>query len=178
MRLTLYTDFSLRILLYLGSKQRSELSTIQDISNAYHISKNHLMKVSHELGKAGYIETVRGRGGGIRLARTPEEINIGEVVRRMEDDFYLVECFNPSGGSCPISPVCGLKGALARALQAYLQVLNEYTLQDLLINKDDLRAILQQQEKVTPPLTTAVPHPGYEWSSQPTGHGTYESPQE
>lgn len=146
MRLTLYTDFSLRILIYLGSKEQAELSTIQDISNAYHISKNHLMKVSHELGKAGYIETVRGRGGGVRLALAPEEINIGEVVRRMEDDFYLVECFNPSGGGCPISPVCGLKGVLGKALQAYLQVLDEYTLQDLLSNKDDLRAILQAGE--------------------------------
>ncbi|SEU26380.1 Rrf2 family transcriptional regulator [Paenibacillus sp. NFR01] len=142
MRLTLYTDFSLRILLYLGAKPQTELSTIQEISQAYQISKNHLMKVSHELGKAGYIETVRGRGGGIRLAREPLMINIGEVVRRMEDDFYLVECFNATGGSCPISPVCGLKGVLGKALQAYLQVLDEYTLQDLLVNKDELRRIL------------------------------------
>lgn len=143
MRLTLYTDFSLRILLFLGAKPQTELSTIQEISQAYQISKNHLMKVSHELGKAGYIETVRGRGGGIRLAREPVTINIGEVVRRMEDDFYLVECFNAAGGSCPISPVCGLKGVLGKALQAYLQVLDEYTLQDLLVNKDELRALLQ-----------------------------------
>lgn len=176
MRLTLYTDFSLRILIYLGAKQREELTTIQDISNAYGISKNHLMKVSHELGKAGYIETVRGRGGGIRLALKPEEINIGEVVRRMEDDFYLVECFNPSGGSCPISPVCGLKGVLGRALQAYLQVLSEYTLQDLLINRDDLRAILHERSGITPPQTEGVPHPGYEWRSLPAVHGTGEAP--
>lgn len=178
MRLTLYTDFSLRILLYLGAKERNELSTIQDISNAYQISKNHLMKVSHELGKAGYIETVRGRGGGIRLAVSPEKINIGEVVRRMEDDFYLVECFNPAGCSCPISPVCGLKGALAKALQAYLQVLHEYTLQDLLINKDDLRAILQQQNQVTPPQTEDALPPGYESHLPPAGHGTGEAPRE
>jgi Rrf2 family nitric oxide-sensitive transcriptional repressor len=162
MRLTLYTDYSLRILIYLGAAKRDELSTIQDISNAYGISKNHLMKVSHELGKAGYIEAVRGRGGGIRLARQPEYINIGEVVRRMEDDLYLVECFNPSGGSCPISPVCGLKGVLSKALQAYLQVLGEYTLQDLLVNKDDLRAILQESSGVTAPGTAGVPRPGYE----------------
>ncbi|MRN55069.1 RrF2 family transcriptional regulator [Paenibacillus monticola] len=145
MRLTMYTDFSLRILLYLGAKERSELSTIQDISEAYHISKNHLMKVSHELGKAGFIETVRGRGGGIRLAHAPEEINIGEVIRRMEDDFHLVECFNSATNSCPISPVCGLKGVLGRALHAYLNVLSEYTLQDLLLNKNELQAILQPQ---------------------------------
>ncbi|KWX78538.1 Rrf2 family transcriptional regulator [Paenibacillus riograndensis] len=145
MRLTLYTDFSLRVLMYLGTKEQSELSTIQDISNAYHISKNHLMKVSHELGQAGYIETVRGRGGGIRLAKAPELINIGEVVRRMEDDFHLVECFDPSGNNCPISPACGLKGVLGRALAAYLQVLSEYTLQDLLLNKHDLQAIFQKE---------------------------------
>lgn len=178
MRLTLYTDFSLRILIYLGAKQREELTTIQDISHAYGISKNHLMKVSHELGKAGYIETVRGRKGGIRLALEPENINIGEVVRRMEDDFYLVECFNPSGGNCPISPVCGLKGVLGKALQAYLQVLDEYTLQDLLINKDDLRAILQERSEVTPPQTEDVLPPGYEWHSLPAVRGTGEAPQE
>ncbi len=177
MRLTLYTDFSLRILIYLGAKKRDELSTIQEISNAYQISKNHLMKVSHELGKAGYIETVRGRKGGIRLALEPRDINVGEVVRRMEDDFYLVECFNPAGGSCPISPVCGLKGVLGRALQAYLQVLDEYTLQDLLVNKDDLRAILQPQNEVTLPQTEDVLPPGYEWRSPPASHGTVEEPQ-
>ncbi|MBT2289342.1 Rrf2 family transcriptional regulator [Paenibacillus albidus] len=146
MRLTMYTDFSLRILLYLGTKEQSELSTIQEIAEVYHISKNHLMKVSHELGKAGYIETVRGRGGGIRLASAPEAINIGEVIRRMEDDFHLVECFNPAGNSCPIAPVCGLKGVLSRALQAYLQVLGEYTLQDLLANKHELQGLLQPGE--------------------------------
>lgn len=162
MRLTLYTDYSLRILLYLGAKEQDELSTVQGISDAYQISKNHLMKVSHELGKAGYIETVRGRGGGIRLALDPLQINIGEVVRRMEDDLYLVECFQPSGGRCPISPVCGLKGVLGKALQAYLQVLDEYTLQDLLINKDDLRAILAPTDQVTPLRTADAPHPGYE----------------
>lgn len=162
MRLTLYTDYSLRILMYLGAKQRGELTTIQDISGAYGISKNHLMKVSHELGKAGYIDTVRGRGGGIRLALAPEQINIGEVVRRMEDDFYLVECFNPSGGSCPISPACRLKGVLGRALHAYLQVLDEYTLQDLLLNKDDLRAMLQEGGSGATPQTADAPHPGYE----------------
>ncbi|MGN7760017.1 RrF2 family transcriptional regulator [Paenibacillus sp. 22594] len=145
MRLTMYTDFSLRILMYLGAKEQSELSTIQDISDAYHISKNHLMKVSHELGQAGYIEAVRGRGGGIRLAKRPELINIGEVVRRMEDDFHLVECFNPAGNSCPITPVCGLKGVLGRALSAYLQVLSEYTLADLLLNKHDLQAIFHKE---------------------------------
>ncbi len=174
----MYTDFSLRILIYLGSKNRSELSTIQEISGKYGISKNHLMKVSHELGKAGYIETVRGRRGGIRLALAPEQINIGAVVRRMEDDFYLVECFQPSGGRCPISPVCRLKGALGRALQAYLQVLDEYTLQDLLVNTEDLRVLLQLNENISPVRTADAPLPGYERHSPPAGHETAEAPPE
>ena len=102
MRLTMYTDFSLRVLIYLGTKEKGELSTIQAISDAYGISKNHLMKVTHELGKLGYIETIRGRGGGIRLAMEPEDINIGQVVRHTEDDFHLVECFDCKTNSCVI----------------------------------------------------------------------------
>ncbi|WP_088008604.1 RrF2 family transcriptional regulator [Indiicoccus explosivorum] len=149
MRLTMYTDFSLRILLYLGAKEQEELSTIKEISEAYQISKNHLMKVSHELGKAGFIETVRGRGGGIRLALPPEEINIGAVVKRMEDDFHLVECFSAEGNTCPIAPVCGLKGVLAQALKAYLDVLSQYTLADLLANRAALRMILQPGVSLT-----------------------------
>ncbi|MFP7254955.1 Rrf2 family transcriptional regulator [Terribacillus goriensis] len=143
MRLTMYTDFSLRILLYLGTKEQDKLSTIQEIATAYHISKNHLMKVAHELRQAGYIEAVRGRSGGIKLACDPKEINIGAVVRRMEDDFYLVECFNRDNNTCPIASVCGLRGILGKALQAYLQVLDAYTLQDLLENEADLRMLLR-----------------------------------
>jgi len=143
MRLTMYTDYSLRVLIYLGTKDNDKLTTIQEISDAYHISKNHLMKVTFELGKAGFIETVRGRGGGIRLADRPENINVGAVVRQMEEDFHLVECFNPEGNTCPISPICGLRGVLGKALNAYLAVLDEYTLQDLLFNKEGLRDLLR-----------------------------------
>ncbi|MDN7226665.1 Rrf2 family transcriptional regulator [Planococcus liqunii] len=143
MRLTMYTDYSLRVLIYLASTEEDKLSTIQEISDAYNISKNHLMKVTFELGKAGFIHTVRGRGGGIRLADLPENINIGTVVRRMEDDFHLVECFDMEHNRCPIAPVCGLRGVLGKALHAYLAVLDEYTLEDLLFNKEGLRAILQ-----------------------------------
>ncbi|MGK7376634.1 RrF2 family transcriptional regulator [Planococcus sp. 1R117A] len=143
MRLTMYTDYSLRVLIYLASKEENKLSTIQEISDAYNISKNHLMKVTFELGKAGFIHTVRGRGGGIRLADIPQNINIGTVVRRMEDDFHLVECFDMEHNRCPIAPVCGLRGVLGKALHAYLAVLDEYTLEDLLFNKEGLQAILQ-----------------------------------
>lgn len=138
----MYTDFSLRVLMYVGAKEKSELSTIQEISTAYGISKNHLMKVTYELGKHGYIETIRGRGGGIRLAFPPASINIGEVVRKTEDDFYLVECFNCAANRCVITPVCKLRRALHEALVAYLAVLDTYTLQDLLSNKEELGAIL------------------------------------
>lgn len=147
MRLTMYTDFSLRVLIYLGTKKRNELSTIQEISTAYGISKNHLMKVTYELGKLGYIETIRGRGGGIRLAMEPENINIGQVVRNTEDDFHLVECFDCHSNSCVITPVCGLKGALNRALQAYFKVLDEYTLADFLLQKHLLANLLFKEQQ-------------------------------
>ncbi len=142
MRLTLYTDYSLRVLLYLGSMDSDKLATIKEISESYGISKNHLMKVTHELGKLGYIETIRGRGGGIRLATKPEEIVIGKVIRQTEEDFYLVDCFNPESVGCIISPVCSLKGALNKAMHAYLTVLDEYTLSDFLHSKEELAALL------------------------------------
>lgn len=129
MKLTLYTDYSLRVLLFLGMKDPHTLSNIQEIASAYQISKNHLMKVTHELGKLGYVETVRGRNGGIRLAMNPADINIGEVVRKTEDDFYMVECFaDPS--KCAITSACGLRHVFAEATQAFLGVLDRYTLQD------------------------------------------------
>jgi len=142
----MYTDFSLRVLIYLGAKGKKELSTIQAISDAYGISKNHLMKVTHELGKLGYIETIRGRGGGIRLAMEPEAINIGQVVRHTEDDFHLVECFDCKTNRCVITPVCGLKGALNRALIAYLKVLDAYTLADFLQQKHQLANLLFNEQ--------------------------------
>ncbi|KKB37102.1 RrF2 family transcriptional regulator [Bacillus thermotolerans] len=145
MRLTLYTDYSLRVLIYLAAKRQGELSTIKEIAEAYQISKNHLMKVIHELGKLGIIETIRGRNGGIRLAKPPEEINIGKVVRQTEDDFHLVECFNLDTNKCVIAPECGLRHVLFQALQAYLKVLDQYTLKDLTGNRDMLRSLFLNQ---------------------------------
>ena len=147
MRLTLYTDYSLRVLLYLGIKGKERLTTIQEIADAYHISKNHLMKVTHDLGQMGLIETIRGRGGGIRLHTPPEEINIGQIVRRTEEDFHLVECFDQENNLCKISPACQLKFALNEALIAYLQVLDRYTLADFLISKDDMFQLLGLNQK-------------------------------
>lgn len=140
-RLTVYTDYSLRTLMYLGVRGKDHLATIQEIADAYQISKNHLMKVTYDLGQHGYIETIRGRGGGIRLAFEPDQINIGEVVRKTEDDFHLVECFNPENNLCKISPECRLKFALHEALKAYLAVLDSYTLADVLVSTDVLKEL-------------------------------------
>jgi Rrf2 family transcriptional regulator, nitric oxide-sensitive transcriptional repressor len=129
MRLTRYTDYALRTLLYLGLHGR-DLASIGDIARAYGISENHLTKVVHHLGRLGFVETVRGRGGGLRLARAPEAIGIGEVVRRTEDDLALVDCFTAT--SCAIAGACGLQRALGEALAAFLGVLDRYTLADLL----------------------------------------------
>ncbi|HEY8254602.1 MAG TPA: Rrf2 family transcriptional regulator [Rhizomicrobium sp.] len=128
--LTFYSDYSLRLLMYVSVK-RDGLVTIQEVADAYGISKNHLMKVAFELGRKGFLETVRGRGGGLRLARPPEKIGVGEVVRAMEEDFTMVECFEPKTNQCVITGPCRLRGALSRALKAYFAVLDEYTLADL-----------------------------------------------
>lgn len=143
MRLTLYTDYSLRILLFLGMKEKEKLSTIQEIADTYNISKNHLMKVTHDLGQLGLIETIRGRGGGIRLNVDPKEINIGQVVRHTEEDFHIVECFDKDNNMCKISPSCQLKHALHEAMIAFISVLDKYTLEDFLHSKDEMMALLQ-----------------------------------
>ncbi len=125
MRLTAFSDYSLRTLICLAVKGQS---TIAEISRLYGISEAHLNKVIHQLGIAGDIETIRGRGGGIRLARPPEAINVGAVVRRTED-LALVTCFE--GGTCLIAPACILQTALREALAAFLTVLDRYTVADL-----------------------------------------------
>jgi Rrf2 family nitric oxide-sensitive transcriptional repressor len=130
MRLTFYSDYSLRLLMYTALRE-GKLVTIQEVANAYGISKNHLMKVAFELGRKGYLETVRGRGGGLRLAKPPQKIGLGDVVRAMEDNFTMVECFDGKTNKCVITGSCRLRGALAKALTAYFAVLDEYTLADL-----------------------------------------------
>jgi Rrf2 family nitric oxide-sensitive transcriptional repressor len=125
MRLTLYTDYSIRVLVFL-SAHPDRLSSIAEISQAYGISKNHLMKVVQDLGRADLVTTVRGRSGGIKLARPPEAITVGEVVRLTEDGFDLVDC-----GSCVIARACGIRGILKEATRAFLAVLDGYTFGDL-----------------------------------------------
>ena len=141
MRLTVYTDFSLRVLMFLALKGDG-LATIAEIANAYGISKNHLMKVAHQLGIAGYVETVRGKGGGLRLARRPQDIVIGEVVRRTEPDMALVPCFAPVDASCTIFSSCALRGVLSEARDAFLSALDGHTLLDLVRPRASLRKLL------------------------------------
>jgi Rrf2 family nitric oxide-sensitive transcriptional repressor len=129
MRLTLYTDYSLRVLLYLAC-HKDKTVTITELADFYKISRNHLVKVVHELGLSGYILTSRGKNGGIRLARPPEEIVIGEVVRETEPDFNLLECFDPVTDHCVITKTCSLKGVLFEAQAGFLKTLDKYTLAD------------------------------------------------
>jgi Rrf2 family nitric oxide-sensitive transcriptional repressor len=141
MRLTTFSDYSLRVLIYLGTA-RERLATIDEIAAAYGISGNHLMKVVHHLARHGYVETVRGKGGGMRLSRAPESINVGEVVRGTEDSFELVECFREGDADCRIASVCVLKRALAQALEAFVATLDRYTLADLIAPARSLTRIL------------------------------------
>ena len=113
MRLTYHADYALRLLMYTALKDGA-LVQIQEVADAYGISKNHLMKVAFQLGKQGFLDTVRGRGGGLRLARPPEEISIGDVVRKSEEDFTLVECFDPQSNTCVITGPCRLRGGPAQ----------------------------------------------------------------
>lgn len=141
MRLTLHTDYALRVLMFAGVTGE-RLCTIQEVSEAYGISRNHLMKVVQGLAQAGYVETVRGRTGGIRLARPPERISVGKVVRDMEEDFAMAECFSATGNRCAITPGCRLKGILGEALEAYLGVLDKHTLAELVAPAPALRRML------------------------------------
>lgn len=141
MRLTVYTDYSLRLLMYLAVKDDG-LATIAEIAESYGISKNHLMKVAYQLGVAGYVETVRGRGGGLRLAKPVEAIGLGDVVRQTEPDMALVQCFQPVDAPCAIRPACVLRRALERAGKAFLEVLDGYSLADLVKPRAPLRSLL------------------------------------
>lgn len=144
MQLTRFTDYSLRVLIFLGLQQ-DRLVTISEIAATFGISQNHLMKVVHRLGIQGYIETVRGKGGGMRLARRPELINIGRVVRDTEENMDIAECFG-GGSDCFLLPACVLKTALTRARKSFLATLDLYRLSELLA-----------KQKAPPGLATLQP---------------------
>lgn len=137
MKLTEYTDYTLRTLIFLGL-HRGELVTIQQIADSYDISKNHLMKIIHRLGQDGPVETVRGRSGGVVLRKAPEDISIGAVVRASEQDFALVECFSRANNRCVLSPVCRLQAGFREALEAFFKVLDGLTLADILGNAAEI----------------------------------------
>lgn len=172
MRLTNYTDYALRSLIYLAVKPDPQaLANISDIADSYQISKSHLTKIIHQLGQLGYIDSMRGKNGGIRLACAPKDINLGVLIKQIEPDFDLVQCFastvahhksnqkndatakelpltfieesknNPAQG-CIISPVCQLKAVFFEALTAFINVLERYTLADIISNKDELNTLL------------------------------------
>ncbi|MGP4713048.1 MULTISPECIES: Rrf2 family transcriptional regulator [unclassified Psychrobacter] len=167
MRLTNYSDYALRSLIYLAVKSEPDvLTNISDIAGSYDISKSHLTKIIHKLGQMGYIESVRGKNGGIKLAAAPKDINLGLLIKQIEPDFELVECFATPANSdnreprttglpitlineevdksvgCVITPVCELKGVFFEALTAFITVLEKYTLADIIINKDKLATLL------------------------------------
>ncbi len=143
MRLTIYTDFALRVLIQVGLND-SELTTINDIAQSFDISKHHLMKVVNELSQKGYLETVRGRKGGIRLMRKPNDINIGQVVRDTEEKLDVIGCLSRRG-YCRIERVCVLRGLLCDATEAFLAVLDAHTLADLLKPQKALHSLLFDQ---------------------------------
>jgi Rrf2 family transcriptional regulator, nitric oxide-sensitive transcriptional repressor len=148
MQLTTYTDYALRVLMYLAVHD-DRLVTIAEMASDYAISKNHLMKIVYQLGQHGFIETVRGRGGGLRLGQAPERVALGEVVRRMEPHFNIVECFDPTTNRCPILPVCGLTHVLVEARNAFLAVLDRYTLADLIPDRHALAQLFKTSSSLS-----------------------------
>ncbi|MBZ0106061.1 MAG: Rrf2 family transcriptional regulator [Sulfuricella denitrificans] len=131
MQLTRFTDYAFRVLMYLGA-QGERLVTIKEIAEKHHLSENHLMKIVHKLAKCGYIETLRGKGGGMRLARRAEMVNLGDVVRDTEENMDIAECFDAGSLSCALLPACALKSVLAEAKRNFLATLDLYQLSDLI----------------------------------------------
>lgn len=138
MQLTRHSDYSLRVLIYLALHQE-KLSNISEIANSFNVSRNHLVKVVHELSKLGYIHTIRGHGGGLELSRSPEDISVGDVIRQTENTLDVINCKQPP---CPILPSCKLKRALAEATKAFLETLDTYTIADLTKDKYRLMKLI------------------------------------
>jgi len=142
MRLTRFTDNALRALVFLALEP-DDVPTVGEVARKMGMSEDHLLKVVQRLSQLGYVKTIRGRNGGMRLAKPADEIVVGEVIRRTEDNMSLVPCFDPTEMTCPISPACGLAPALDEALRAFLTSLDRYTVQDLLGRRHELRNLAQ-----------------------------------
>ncbi|WP_235042442.1 RrF2 family transcriptional regulator [Vreelandella profundi] len=141
MHLTRYTDYSIRVLLYLAVKGEQR-STIKEIAETFFISSNHLMKIVQELNQKGYLTAIRGKNGGLLLCQQPETISLGALIRDTESEMALVECFRDDN-SCVITPSCRLRPILAEALSAFLSVLDQYTLADLLQDRSQLATLMR-----------------------------------
>ena len=141
MKLTAFTDYSLRVLIYLAT-QPGQRARVADVARAFGVPENHLVKVVHFLGKSGWLRNVRGHGGGMELASAPESIRVGSVIRATEGDAQMAECFGDSTSSCCIAPACRLRGVFSEALTGFYAVLDRYTLADLVTNRQQLAKIL------------------------------------
>lgn len=140
MRLTTFTDYSLRVLIYLAAEP-GRRATIREIAETFDVSENHLMKVVHFLGKAGLLANVRGKGGGLELARAPRQINVGEVIRATESNVLPAECFDQESNTCSIASICQLRDVLGEATRAFYKVLDRYSLEDVVRNRKTLSRV-------------------------------------
>jgi Rrf2 family nitric oxide-sensitive transcriptional repressor len=148
MRLTRLTDYSFRVLIFLATNEPRQ-ATIKEIAGAYGISKNHLMKVANLLARNGFVRAVRGRGGGLLLGKPPGDIRLGDVVRKLEDDFAVVECM-AGPGRCRIEPGCELKPLLGQATDAFLKVLDGATLADIIRGREAIAFLLEGDRTARP----------------------------
>jgi len=149
MQLTLHTDYSLRTLIFLSYLEENQTATINEVADYYSISRNHLMKVVYNLSQKGYIKSTRGKGGGIRLARPASEINVGDVVRDMEPNLHIVECFNPEASPCAIAPDCSLIPVLSEATNLFMSVLDRYTIDTVVKAMPNWQPIAFHEKKIS-----------------------------
>lgn len=158
MELSRFSDYSLRVLMYAAARENQKV-TLGELALAYRISHHHLVKIVHYLGKMGYLSNRRGRSGGILLGRKPGEIRVGDVIRHTETHFNLAECFNPATDACRISPTCRLKGVFHEARDAFLDVLDNYTIEDLVQNRSPLLRLLSLNGAAPQPVPPASASP-------------------
>lgn len=151
MELSRFSDYSLRVLIYAAARE-GEKVTLSELAQAYRISHHHLVKIVHYLGKLGFLSNRRGRSGGILLGKKASDIRVGDVIRKTESHFNLVECFDPTTDTCRISPTCRLKGVLHEACQAFLDVLDHYTIEDLVQSRAPILRLLSLNGSSPPSL--------------------------